>query len=174
MIVRTLLSQSIRNFTKSRSIGMVVAALTTLAICTPAIGTEKPTRLSLQATAPLPANITPAANGVYLYGESDRPDVVGKEYMVFETTNNQAIGAFYLPQSEFSCFYGQFKGSRLNITLIDTYDRQKYNFTFALNPNGLTASKQPMMGEPTYQPLGSKISTNERQILDACKQQLKG
>lgn len=154
---------------------MAVAALTTIAICTPAIGTEKPTRLSLQTNAPLlPTNITPKVNGVYLYGESDRPDVVGKEYMIFETTNNKAIGAFYMPQSEFSCFYGQFKGSRLNITLIDSYDRQKYNFTFALNPNGLTASKQPMMGEPTYQPLGSKISTNERQILDACKQQLEG
>lgn len=174
MIVRTVLSQSIRHFTKSCSIGMAVAVLTTLAIGAPAIGTEQPTRLSLQTAAPLPANITPKANGVYLYGETDRPDVVGKEYMIFETTNNKAIGAVYMPQSEFSCFYGQFKGSRLNITLIDTYDLQKYNFTFALNPNGLTASKQPMMGEPSYQPLGSKISTNERQILDACKQQLKG
>jgi hypothetical protein len=154
---------------------MVVAALATLTISTPALASEQqPTRLSLQTTAPLPVNITPKANGVYLYGETDRPDVVGKEYMIFETTKNKAIGAFYLPQSEFSCFFGQFKGSRLNITLIDTFDRQKYNFTFAIAPGGLTASKQPMMGEPTYQPLGSKISTSERQILDACKQQLKG
>jgi hypothetical protein len=174
MIVRTLLSQSVHNFTKARSIGMVVAALTTLAIGIPALAAEQPDRLSLQTTILAPIEIAPTVNGVYLYGETDRPDVVGKEYMIFETTNNKTIGAFYLPQSEFSCFYGQFRGSRLNITLIDAYDRQKYNFTFALNPSGLTASKQPMMGEPTYQPLGSKITTSERQILEACKQQLRG
>jgi hypothetical protein len=35
----------------------------------------------------------------------------------------------------------------------------------------MIASKQPMMGEPSYQPLG-KISDNDRQILTACKLQL--
>jgi hypothetical protein len=113
------------------------------------------------------------AGNVYLYGETDRPDVVGKEYVIFETIGRKTIGAFYLPQSEFSCFYGNFNGSKLNITLIDTYDGQKYKYSLALNPSGLTASKQPMMGTPTYQPLG-KISTNDQRILDACKAQLQG
>jgi hypothetical protein len=116
-------------------------------------------------------NLTPQTNGVYLYGESDQPEVVGKEYIIFETIGNKTIGAFYLPKSEFSCFYGQFKGSRMNVTLIDTFDRQKYNFSLNLNPSGLTASKQPMMGEPSYQPLG-KISTGDRNILSTCKAQL--
>ena len=122
-----------------------------------------------------PANIPSGkiAGEVYLYGESDRPDVVGKEYIIFETIGTKTVGAFYLPRSEFSCFYGQFRGSILNITLIDTYDSQKYKFSLALNPSGLTASKQPMMGTPTYQPLG-KISANDLQILDACKVQLRG
>jgi hypothetical protein len=116
-------------------------------------------------------NITPITNGVYLYGEADQPDLVGKEYIVFETIGTKTIGGFYLPRSEFSCFKGQFQGSRLNVTLTDTFDRQKYNFTLNLNPSGLTASKQPMMGEPSYQPLG-KISDNDRRMLDTCKVQL--
>jgi hypothetical protein len=116
-------------------------------------------------------NLSPQTNGVYLYGETDRPEVVGKEYIIFETIGNKTIGAFYLPNSEFSCFHGQFKGAHLNVTLIDTFDRQKYNFTLNLNPSGLTASKQPMMGEPSYQPLG-KISNSDRNILNTCKIQL--
>jgi hypothetical protein len=139
---------------------LVIAVLTTLnAHITGLAG--QPSRLSV-------SSIT---NGIHLYGESNRPDVVGKEYIIFETIGNKTIGAFYLPQSEFSCFYGQFTGSRLNVTLIDPFDRQKYKFTLALNPHGLTASKQPMMGEPTYQPL-DKISNNDRRILATCKLQL--
>jgi hypothetical protein len=116
-------------------------------------------------------NPAPNTNGVYLYGESDRPEVIGKEYIIFETIGTKTIGAFYLPKSEFSCFKGQFHGARLSVNLIDAFDRQKYNFTLTLNPSGLTASKSPMMGEPTYQPLGV-ISANDRQILDSCKVQL--
>lgn len=114
---------------------------------------------------------TPATNGVYLYGESDRPETIGKEYIIFERIGNKTVGAFYLPRSEFNCFKGQFQGSRLSVTLIDAFDRQKYNFSLNLNPRGLTASKLPVMGEPTYQPLG-KISDNDRRILRACKLEL--
>lgn len=111
------------------------------------------------------------ANGIHLYGESRRPNVIGKEYIIFEKNGSKTIGAFYLPHSEFSCFYGQFKASRLNVTLFDPFDRRKYTFSLALAPDGLTASQQPMLGQPTYQPL-STISPNDRQILTACKQQL--
>ncbi len=114
---------------------------------------------------------TPPTDGVYLYGESDRPEVIGKEYIIFERIGNKTIGAFYLPRSEFNCFKGQFQGSRLNVTLTDAFDRQKYKFSLNLNARGLTASKLPTMGEPAYQPLG-KISDNDRRILNACKLQL--
>ena len=112
------------------------------------------------------------ANGVYLYGESNRPDVIGKEYMIFETTRDRVIGAFYLPRSEFSCFYGDFKGSQLNLTIIDPFDGQKSKSTLTYDRRGLSASKQPLMGQPSYQSL-DKISQNDRRILGICKQQLK-
>ena len=125
------------------------------------------------ALADIPSRLsgTPTTSGMYLYGESDRPETIGKEYIIFERSGNKTIGAFYLPRSEFNCFKGQFQGSRLNVTLTDAFDRQKYNFSLNLDPRGLTASKLPMMSEPTYQPLG-KISDNDRRILSACKLQL--
>jgi hypothetical protein len=172
MIVFKLLSQSVCKFA-NRSLGLAVITIATL-VSTPALSGNNDA-LSFGDESFTKTKITPTVNGTYLYGEADRPDVIGKEYMLFETTGNKTIGAFYLPQSEFSCFYGQFKGARMNITLIDAYDRQKYNLTLALNPNnGLTASKQPMMGEPTYFPLGTKITANEQRILDVCKQQVRG
>jgi hypothetical protein len=159
MVITTLL-QSVFSSKKRWLTSVAIAVLATLAGNTTARG-ENLHRSS----------IAPTVNGVYLYGESGQPDIVGKEYIVFETIGNKTIGAFYLPRSEFSCFYGQFKGSRLNVTLIDGLDRQQYNFSLGINPSGLTASKQPMMGEPTYQPIG-KIGNNDRRILTACKLQL--
>jgi hypothetical protein len=110
-------------------------------------------------------------DGVSLYGESDQPDEIGKEYLIVEKVGNKTIGAIYLPQSDFSCFYGRVKKSELNITLIDGYNGQQYNYALSLHSRGLTASKMPMMGTPTYQPLG-KISDNDRRILESCKSQL--
>jgi hypothetical protein len=126
---------------------------------------------SVQANNSSQLSIAPTANGVHLYGESTLPDVVGKEYIIFETIGRKMIGAFYLPRSEFSCFYGKFTGTRLNVTLIDPFDLKQYKFALTLGGNTLTASKQPMMGEPSYQPL-TKISNNDRYILNTCKLQL--
>ncbi len=152
--------QSVRHL-KQRWVGRItMAALAALAGSNPVLA-ETPSKL----------NQSPLVGGVHLYGESNRPDVIGKEYIIFETVGTKTIGAFYLPQSEFSCFYGQFRGSQLKVTILDPYDSQKYNYTLSIDPKGLMASKQPMMGEPSYQPL-SKISDNDRRILAACKLQL--
>ena len=158
MIFVTLL-QSIRYLKQRWCASIAMAALAALAGGNPAL-----------AETPISSR-SPLVGGVHLYGESNRPDVVGKEYIIFETIGTKTIGAFYLPKSEFSCFYGQFKGSQLNVTILDPYDSQKYQYTLSIEPKGLMASKQPMMGEPTYQPL-SKISDNDSLILAACKRQL--
>lgn len=160
MLLTTLL-KSIHNSKKYWLVSGAIVILATI------VGDN----ITALADIPTKINGTPLTTGVYLYGESDRPEVIGKEYIIFERIGNKTVGAFYLPRSEFNCFKGQFQGSRLNVTLTDAFDRQKYNFSLNLNPRGLTASKLPMMGEPTYQPLG-KISDNDRRILNACKLQL--
>ncbi len=171
----TTLLHSIDTSKKLWLTSTVVAALTLVSGNNTAFG-DKPNRLSFQQASPSVISTPPSekiSGNIYLYGETDKPDIIGKEYIVLEKLGRKTVGAFYLPQSEFSCFYGNFTGSKLNITLIDTYDGQKYKYSLALNPSGLSASKQPMMGTPTYQPLG-KVSTNDLRILDTCKQQLKG
>lgn len=110
-------------------------------------------------------------DGVSLYGESARPNEIGKEYLILEKVGNKTIGAIYMPQSDFSCFYGRVKKSDLNITLIDGYNGQQYNYGLSLHARGLTASNVPMMGTPTYFPLG-QISDNDLRILESCKSQL--
>jgi hypothetical protein len=173
----TKLLHSIHTSKKCWLMSAAIAALTLVSGNNTALG-DKPDRLSFRESSPAvianpsSGNISGNSN-IYLYGETGRPDVIGKEYIVFEKIGRKTVGAFYLPQSEFSCFYGNFNGSNLNITLLDPYDGQKYKFSLALNASGLTASKQPMMGTPTYQPL-SKISTNDLRMLAACKAQLKG
>ena len=165
-MISTKLLRSIVTVNKSWLTSAAVAVLALVVSSDLAIA-EKPNRSNI------PSPSGKIAGEVYLYGETDVPNVVGKEYIIFETVGNQTIGAFYLPQSEFSCFSGRFSGAKLNITLVDSYDNQKYKYSLALNPSGLTASKQPMMGAPTYQPLG-KISDNDRKILNTCKLQLQG
>jgi hypothetical protein len=142
-------------------------ASTTIAI----IETLASNTISLAEQLPPSTKIERLADGTALYGESPLPDEIGQEYMVFEKVGNKTIGAFYLPQSEFSCFYGNFKGSELSITLIDGYDGQEYNYSLALHSGRLTARELPMMGTLTYQPLET-VSDNDRQILSSCKAQL--
>jgi hypothetical protein len=143
-------------------------ASTTIAI----LETLASNSISLADKLPPSTSIESLADGMSLYGESSLPDIVGKEYLVFEKLGNKTIGAFYLPQSEFSCFYGNFKGSELSITLIDGYDGQQYSYSLALHSGRLTANNLPMMGTPTYQPL-EKVSDNDRRILTICKEQLR-
>lgn len=112
------------------------------------------------------------ADGAYLYGEVNRPEVIGKEYIVFEKIGNKTIGAFYLPRSEFSCFYGRFKGAILNLTLIDPFDGQKSSYTLIRTHNGLIANREQTIGMPIYQPL-NQLGQIDRQILTTCKLQLK-
>ncbi|MBE9226737.1 hypothetical protein IQ264_15015 [Phormidium sp. LEGE 05292] len=59
------------------------------------------------------------SNGVYLYGQSAKPEEIGKEYVVFEIRNGRVIGAVYMPRSEFNCFHGTLQAQRLNVTMVD-------------------------------------------------------
>ena len=162
VLMFTLVTKLFRSVGSSYKLGFISGLVAILAILIEdGISIAKPSRSILP----------PISSGVYLYGEVNRPDAIGKEYIILEIARNKAIGAFYLPRSEFNCFYGRLTGSRLNLTLIDALDRQKYNYSFTLNSAGLSASKQPIMGTPIYQPL-NKIGDIDRQILAACKLQL--
>ncbi len=153
--------QSVRNRQPLYLISAAIAILD-LVVIHPIVMADRPTQAALPQIA----------DGAYLYGEVSRPNVIGKEYIAIDKRGDRVIGAFYLPRSEFSCFYGRVQGSQLNITLVDPFDRQKSNYMLAVTANGLTASKHQKLGTPTYRSLG-KLGKIDRQILTSCKSQFK-
>ena len=70
------------------------------------------------------------ANGVYLYGQSPEPEQVGSAYAVMEIVENRAVGAFYMPQSSFDCFYTVSKVLGPTLAIV----RLVYVFTYLCGP----------------------------------------
>ncbi len=92
-------------------------------------------------------------SGIYLYGQSAKPDEIKKEYFVFEVRQGKVVGAFYLPRSAFYCFYGNIDLTKLNLTVVDTYDGTTSPYSVNLE---------------RYYPIPT-VSENDRRILGICK-----
>lgn len=105
-----------------------------------------------QNPAPDAASIS-SWDGIYLYGESPKPDEIKKEYFVFEVRRGKLIGAFYLPRSAFYCFYGTLELTQLNLTVVDSFDGTTSPYSVNL---------QQYHRIPT-------VSDNDRRILGICK-----
>lgn len=69
-----------------------------------------------------------SGNGIYVYGESPQPQILGMAYMVLESRENQVVGGFYMYQSSFDCFYGQMTNQSLQVTVIPTYEETSYSY----------------------------------------------
>ena len=54
----------------------------------------------------VPISNLPTEDGVYLYGQSPKPNQIGQGYIIFEKRQASVKGAMYMPSSEFSCFQG--------------------------------------------------------------------
>ena len=126
------------------------------------------------ATATVPADKTSKVaaikeinSGIYLFGQSSKPEQVGQEYVVFEAQGGKVVGAFYMPSSEFSCFYGTLDNNQMNLTVADTYEETTYSHSIALQRNSLVASQNPV-GLEGYQPIGT-VSDSDKQVLRSCQ-----
>jgi hypothetical protein len=112
------------------------------------------------------------ADGVYLYGESPEPNQIGSAYLVFEVTDHQLVGAFYLPHSSFDCLEGEVQDDRLNFTLVNSYDRTVQAYSLPIQSDNYVASASEPMTAP-IQLNGmhniSTISDNDQRILETCK-----
>ena len=118
------------------------------------------------------SEVATVPNGVYLYGESQQPDQIGSAYLVFEVSDNQAVGAFYLPHSSFDCFQGEVQGDRLNLTITNSYDQNTYAYSLPIQTDSYVASAVEV-APPTVQLNGfhsiSSVSDNDHRILETCK-----
>lgn len=134
-----------------------------------ALGTLPGTQAALAQAAP----VFPAA-GVYLYGQVPEPDQIGMGYMVFESVDEQIVGALYMPNSSFDCFEGRVEGSELAMTVTNSYDQESYPYAVALETSDAIASASsapaPLSLDGFHQLSGP--SENDLRILATCKANL--
>ncbi len=116
-------------------------------------------------------------DGVYLYGESAKPNELGKGYFVFESKQGKVIGALYMPSSSFDCASGSFQGNQLALTVRNSYDRSTNPFAIALERNTTVAAG----GNSVMAPVGlqgfhkiDQLSEMDQRILKVCKTELQG
>jgi hypothetical protein len=116
----------------------------------------------------------PKRDGLYLYGQSPKPNQVGQGYVLFQKQQGKLVGALYMPNSEFSCFQGTIdKSGELAMTVTGTPDA-------GASPEVATTSTIPQLSddEPMsyahtvalqdYHPINT-ISANDRRILQMCR-----
>lgn len=122
----------------------------------------------------VPNPTTSLADGNYLYGRSPQPDVLGAEYLVFQVRNNKVVGAFYVPQSEFSCFYGSIETQEMDIAVVDPYDSKAYPYSVGLKSQSTVAKEGnpdlPDVSLDGYQPIDN-LSDNDLRMLNTCVQE---
>lgn len=133
-----------------------------------------------QVAQATPNNQTP--DGVYLYGESPKPDEIGKEYMVFEVRRGRVIGAVYMPQSEFNCFHGTLASRKLDLMVNNPFAETADSSPPERRSNEVAAVGDfPRIGngdDPINFPLTvnlqdyqriATVSENDQRILGVCK-----
>ncbi|MBR8839028.1 MAG: hypothetical protein DSM106950_34760 [Stigonema ocellatum SAG 48.90 = DSM 106950] len=120
----------------------------------------------------------PEQNGVYLYGQSPKPDQLGQGYIVFEKQQGKVVGALYIPGSEYSCFNGTLYPSGELAMTVKGYPGEASPTQVATN------NTVPRLNddEPTtyahsvtlqeYHRINS-VSAQNRQILQGCKANLR-
>ncbi len=127
---------------------------------------SKPAQQMAVAPATLP-------NGIYLYGQSAKPEQIGQAYFVFEVNQGKVLGAFYMPRSSFDCAYGTFQSDQVALTVIDSYEKTRHPYAIALQKTANVATTgNPAMTQISlegFRPL-KKLSATDQRILNVCKQ----
>ena len=151
-----------------------------LTIAYPSLANTDVTSLNQAETnysrAEMVANQSVLSDGAYLFGQSDQPEQLGEEYIVFQVKGERLLGAFYMPNSEFSCFSGVIVGNQLKLAILDPYENVVYPYAIALEPaSPIAATHQPKMknaiGLEGYQRL-SQLSRLDHHILGICLNQV--
>ncbi len=131
----------------------------------------------------------PQKDGVYLYGQSPKPQQIGHEYIVIEVNKGRAVGAFYLPNSEFNCFNGTLEAGKLALLLANGPETEAYPEDLS---NNADAPQVAALGDRSWGENGSNelttpysvalqnyhqlsaVSASDKQILAACKSNYQG
>ncbi|HEY9763386.1 MAG TPA: hypothetical protein V6D07_12725 [Trichocoleus sp.] len=112
------------------------------------------------------------ADGIYVYGQAPVAEQLGTGYVVFETVDQQLVGALYLPQSSFDCFQGQLEGNALAMTITNSYTQETYPYEIALASDSAIASSANGIPAPLSLEGFHQLATpseNDLRMLETCK-----
>jgi hypothetical protein len=117
------------------------------------------------------AAVQPLTDGVYLYGQAPERDQLNSAYLVFEVTQGQVIGAFYMPRSSFDCVYGNMQADQLALNVVDSYSHESYPYAVALQATGAVADAEGSAPPVTLEGMHriDNINSNDQRILSTCK-----
>lgn len=158
-----------------QSLQILIAAVMMLAFVTlpiaPSSGQEG------QSKDEANSNSSVIPNGIYLYGQSQKPDQIGKEYIVFKAEDGELVGALYMPRSEFSCFRGEIAANQLQMIVDHPYEDSTHPYAIALTARDAIASRQnDSISQPVtlqgYHPI-EDISDNDQRLLVTCQSAMK-
>ncbi|NJL86107.1 MAG: hypothetical protein HC886_09185 [Leptolyngbyaceae cyanobacterium SM1_1_3] len=114
-------------------------------------------------------------DGVFVYGQSPQPDQAGAAYMVFEAQDGLAVGAFYMPNSSFDCFYGSLQPDQAALMVVDSYSQEVFPYSLALlqqavaaDVNGAAPVEFNLEGFHRL----NELSEVDRNVLAVCKADL--
>ncbi|WP_421659036.1 hypothetical protein [Leptothermofonsia sp. ETS-13] len=149
-----------------------ILAVGVAAMGLPAIAESSPKSPRQVSAVSAPAVTLP--DGVYLYGQSPKPEQIGKGYFVFEVNHGKVVGALYMPRSSFDCAAGSFQGNQLALTVVNSYDRSTNPFDIALERGSTVAATGGGSEKVSLQGFHqiSSISQNDYRILNTCKADL--
>ena len=93
-----------------------------------------------------PTSNSPLADGVYLYTQPATEAQFGSTYMVFEVSGLRTVGACYMANSSFDCFHGDISSTRLNLTVVDSYEQTSHPYSLAVQAESTLAAGQAGSG----------------------------
>ncbi|NDJ21145.1 hypothetical protein GS682_05705 [Nostoc sp. B(2019)] len=136
-------------------------------------------KASVNEAGILPRANFPAKNGIYLYGQSPKPNQLGQGYIIFQKQQGRVRGALYMPQSEFSCFQGTLdRSGELAMTVKGSPDEASSSQVATTNRLPRVADDESItyaysVTLQDYHQL-NRISANDRRILQMCNQSSAG
>ena len=124
--------------------------------------------LDQKAIAQTTVSQAPFPEGIYLYGQSPKPEQIGQEYIVFQVQQGQVVGAVYLPQSEFNCFQGKLDATQLSLTMIypDELTNAESDFDDKLIDRKLNSQPSTAHSVAALTVMGSHLPRHNESITD--------
>jgi len=134
---------------------------------------------SINEAGVLPRANFPTKDGIYLYGQSPKPNQPGQGYIIFRKQQGRVTGALYMPQSEFSCFQGTLdRSGELAMTVNGSPDEAGSSQVASTNRLPGVAEDESMTYAHSvtlqdYHQL-NRIGASDRRILQMCNQSSAG